>query len=57
MNDLEKRYSKAIRECGGAAGLLSLPEQVQEILKKTTSLECKVEMLELIAKERRRQTP
>ena len=48
---IEQRYSKAIREIGGAPGLLNLPEQVKEILKNTTSLEYKVEMLELIAEE------
>ena len=53
MKDLEKRYAEAIKDIGGAAGILSLPEQVKEILKKTTSLEYKVQMLELIAQERR----
>ena len=47
---LEQRYSKAIEQIGGAAGLLSLPKQVQDVLKSTNDLETKVKMLELIAK-------
>lgn len=46
---LEKRWSKAIREIGGATGILSLPKQVQNVLKSTNDLETKVKMLELIA--------
>lgn len=46
---LEKRWSKAIREIGGAIGILNLPEQVQDVLKSTSDLETKVKMLELIA--------
>lgn len=49
---LEQRYHKALREIGGAPALLELPEQVQEILKRTKDLETKVEMLELIAKNK-----
>mgnify|MGYP006872986400 FL=1 len=44
----EERYQAAIREIGGAAGLLSLPEDVKNILKETTDLETKTEMLEMI---------
>lgn len=47
---LEQRWSKAIRQIGGAAGLLNLPKQVQDVLKSTRDLETKVKMLELIAK-------
>lgn len=47
---LEQRWSRAIRQIGGAAGLLSLPKQVQDVLKSTNDLETKVKMLELIAK-------
>lgn len=47
---LEERYSAAIKKIGGAAGILSLPEEVKNILKSTTDLETKTEMLELIAK-------
>ena len=47
---LEQRWSKAIREIGGAAGLLALPKQVRDVLKSTTDLKTKVKMLELIAK-------
>ena len=46
---LEDRYQDAIKRIGGTLGLLSLPQQVQDILKRTTDLETKVEMLELIA--------
>lgn len=45
---LEQRWSEAIKRIGGAAGLLALPEQVQEVLKNTNDLETKVKMLELI---------
>jgi len=45
---LEERYAAAIEKLGGAAGLLSLPMQVQEVLKSTSDLETKVKMLELI---------
>lgn len=47
---LEQRYSNAIRQIGGAAAILSLPKQVQDVLKSTNDLETKVKMLELIAK-------
>ena len=46
---VEQRYQAAIREIGGAAGLLSLPEDVKNILKETMDLETKTEMLEMIA--------
>ena len=46
---LEQRWSRAIREIGGAAGLLNLPKQVQDVLKNTNDHETKVKMLELIA--------
>jgi hypothetical protein len=45
----EKRYQEALKKIGGAAGLLSLPDQVQEVLKSTTDMETKTTMLELIA--------
>lgn len=51
MTNIEMRYKKAIKDIGGAAGLLNLPDQVREVLKSTKSLEYKVKMLELIAKE------
>lgn len=47
---LEERYQDAIKRIGGALAILELPQQVQDILKRTTDLETKVEMLELIAK-------
>lgn len=47
---LEERYHSAIKRIGGAPGLLDLPQQVKNILKGTTDLKTKVEMLELIAK-------
>lgn len=48
MTDLE-RYEKALKEIG-TAQLLSLPEQVKEVLKSTKDLKVKTEMLEKIAK-------
>lgn len=48
---VEQRYQAAIREIGGAAGLLSLPEDVKNVLKETTDLKTKTEMLEMIAEE------
>ena len=47
--DLQKRYSDALKQIGGAAALLSLPKSVQDILKSTTDLEAKVKILEMVA--------
>lgn len=52
MKTLEKRYSEAIKKIGGPAKLLNLPKQVKETLKNTKELRTKVEMLELIAKNK-----
>ena len=49
MTDLEKRYQDAIRKCGGAAGLLALPDGVKAVLKAVTDLEIKTALLEMIA--------
>lgn len=49
MKAIEQRYSDAIKACGGAAGLLSLPQSVKDILSVNVSIEKKVEMLELVA--------
>lgn len=49
---LEERYSKAIKKIGGPSEMLNLPNQVKEILKNTKDLKTKVEMLELIAKNK-----
>lgn len=43
------RWSRAIKRIGGAAGLLSLPEAVQDVLKMTDDLVTKTKMLEMIA--------
>ena len=52
---VEQRYQAAIREIGGgAAGLLSLPEDVKNILKKTMDLETKIVLLEAIAEKKER---
>lgn len=51
---VEQRYQAAIREIGGAAGLLNLPEDVKNILKETMDLETKTEMLEAIAEKKER---
>ena len=47
---LVERYTLAIKKIGGAAGLLNLPKDVQDVLKNTNDLEVKVKMLEAIAK-------
>ena len=47
--DLQKRYSDALKQIGGAEALLSLPKSVQDILKSTTDLEAKVKILEMVA--------
>lgn len=47
--DLQKRYSDALKRIGGTTGLLSLPKDVQDILKSVTDLEKKVKILEAIA--------
>lgn len=51
MKALEKRYADAIEALGGTFGLLALPDQVKEALNARVSLETKVKMLELIAKQ------
>lgn len=51
---VERRYQAAIREIGGAAGLLSLPEDVKNILKETMDLETKTVLLEAIAEKKER---
>lgn len=43
------RYKRAIERIGGAEKLLNLPEDVKDILKETTDLETKTELLEAIA--------
>lgn len=48
MTDLE-RYEKALKDIG-IVRLLELPEQVKEVLKSTTNLKIKADMLEEIAK-------
>ena len=48
MKDLETRYHEAIEKIG-RRNLLELPKQVREVLKSTTDLKIKVEMLEKIA--------
>lgn len=45
---IEKRYHDAIKKIG-TEKLLNLPPQVKEVLKSTTDLEVKTEMLEMIA--------
>ena len=51
---VEQRYQAAIREIGGAAGLLSLPEEVKDIVKETMDLETKTVLLEAIAEKKER---
>ena len=51
---VEQRYQAAIRKIGGAVGLLSLPEDVKNILKKTMDLETKTVLLEAIAEKKER---
>lgn len=45
----EKRYAEALKKIGGPAALLNLPEDVKKVLRETTDLEIKTQMLELIA--------
>lgn len=44
-----QRWQKAMNRIGGPAVLLSLPEQVREVLKSTDDLTAKTRMLETIA--------
>ena len=44
-----ERYQRAIQKIGGAEKLLALPEDVKDILKETTDLETKTDLLEAIA--------
>jgi UDP-glucose 6-dehydrogenase len=53
---LVERYTLAMKKIGGAAGLLSLPKDVQEVLKKTNDLEVKVKMLEAIVKAKKQDS-
>ena len=50
MNAIEARYHRAIRRIGHAA-LLDLPEGIKTILKNTTDLQTKTQLLEEIAKQ------
>lgn len=43
------RWSRAIKRIGGAAGLLSLPEAVRDLLKSIDDLVIKTKTLEMIA--------
>lgn len=47
---LENRYQEAIKKIG-IKNLLSLPEDVKEVLRKTNDLETKVKMLEAAAEQ------
>lgn len=49
MKTIEQRYSEAIKNCGGAAGLLALPQAVKDILSVNVDMETKTAMLELVA--------
>lgn len=49
MKSIEKRYSDALKACGGAAGLLNLPQSVRDILPVNVGIETKTKMLELVA--------
>ena len=46
---LEIRYRRVLRRLGGVAGLSLLPENVKKILRDTTDLKTKTEILEAIA--------
>lgn len=50
MTNLEHRYRNAINKIGGTPALLSLPEEVKNVLKSVTDLEIKTKILEKIAK-------
>lgn len=49
MITIEQRYSEAIKNCGGVAGLLNLPQSVKDILSVNVDIETKTAMLELVA--------
>lgn len=49
MKNTEQRYAEAIKRIGGAAALLSLPEEIKSILMGYYDLETKTKMLEKIA--------
>lgn len=51
---LEARYLKAMKRIGGAAVLITLPNQIKEVLKNETRMEVKVKMLEAIADQLRK---
>ena len=44
-----QKWQKAMNRIGGPGALLSLPEQVREVLKSTEDLKAKTRMLETIA--------
>lgn len=43
------RLSDAIDRCGGALMLLALPDEIKDVLRKTTDVKAKALMLEKIA--------
>lgn len=55
MKSIEQRYSDAISACGGAAGLLSLPQSVKDILSANVDIKVKTEMLELVAAQMKKE--
>lgn len=56
MTAIEARYHRAINRIGGGAGLLSLPEETKNQLRKTKDLQAKTILLESIADEIIRRT-
>ena len=57
MKSIEQRYSDAIKACGGAAGLLALPQSVKDILSNNVDIETKTKMLELVAEQMNKAKP
>lgn len=55
MKSIEQRYSDAIKACGGTFGLLSLPQSVKDILSTNVDIKTKTEMLELVAKQMKKE--
>lgn len=49
MEEKARIYSELIKKIGGAAMLLSLPDEIKDVLKFTTDLDTKIFVLEIIA--------
>lgn len=50
-NELIARMNKAMKKLGGPIGILSLPDQVKEIITNCPDYETRVKMLEMVCEQ------